>query len=308
MRIYYFIITLIISFCVSLQAQNNADKFKQQAQSSFENKDYTKARYLYIQAYKDYANEGKITQAIECGTQAASLYHRENYYQEAFDLCRQMSQIVANQEHAEQKKLYGLRFGITKERLQMYIKLRNTAQAQLQLNMLDNLAEESGNPELTEELLYTKTDYFYIFEQKKEGDAAFNKLISQYREKKEYGKIDECYQNLIAIARKANNISLLEQTYEKYMVWTDSVKMLTAEVFNMIFNIKYEKRVVCFIDILGFSNIIKKTTRVTDGINFDLQNIVNALDFVHNHFSELSLDYEGLIQLSQFSDSIVISF
>ena len=69
MRIYYFIITLIISFCVSLQAQNNADKFKQQAQSSFENKDYTKARYLYIQAYKDYANEGKITQAIECGTQ-----------------------------------------------------------------------------------------------------------------------------------------------------------------------------------------------------------------------------------------------
>ena len=101
----------------------------------------------------------------------------------------------------------------------MYIKLRNTAQAQLQLNMLDNLAEESGNPELIEELLYTKTDYFYIFEQKKEGDAAFNKLISQYREKKEYGKIDECYQNLIAIARKANNISLLEQTYEKYMVW-----------------------------------------------------------------------------------------
>ena len=70
----------------------------------------------------------------------------------------------------------------------MYIKLRNTAQAQLQLNMLDNLAEESGNPELTEELLYTKTDYFYIFEQKKEGDAAFNKLISQYREKKEYGR------------------------------------------------------------------------------------------------------------------------
>ena len=229
MRIYNFIIALIICFCVSLQAQNNADNFKQQAQSIFENKDYTKARYLYIQAYKDYANEGKITQAIECGTQAASLYYRENYYQEAFDLCRQMSQIVANQEQTEQKKLYGLRFMITKERLQMYIKLRNAAQAQLQLNTLDNLAEESGNPELTEELLYTQTDYFYIFGQKKEGDAAFNKLISQYREKKEYGKVSECYQNLIAIARKANNTSLMEQTYEKYMVWTDSVKMLTAE-------------------------------------------------------------------------------
>lgn len=77
--------------------------------------------------------------------------------------------------------------------------------------------------------MYTQTDYFYIFGQKKEGDAAFNKLISQYREKKEYDKVSECYQNLIAIARKANNTSLMEQTYEKYMVWTDSVKMLTAE-------------------------------------------------------------------------------
>lgn len=76
----------------------------------------------------------------------------------------------------------------------------------------------------------------------------------------------------------------------------------------MFFNAKYERRIVCFIDILGFSNIIKKTTKSTIGVNFDLQNIVNALDFVHAHFSELSLDYEGLIQLSQFSDSIVISF
>ena len=74
MRIYYSIIILIIGFCVSLQAQDNADNFKRQAQSSFENKDYMKARNLYIQAYKEYANEGKATQAIECGTQAASLY------------------------------------------------------------------------------------------------------------------------------------------------------------------------------------------------------------------------------------------
>lgn len=228
MRIYNFIIALIICFCVSLQAQNNADNFKQQAQSSFENKDYTKARYLYIQAYKDYANEGKITQAIECGTQAASLYYRENYYQEAFDLCRQMSQIVANQEQTEQKKLYGLRFMITKERLQMYIKLRNAAQAQLQLNTLDNLAEESGNPELTEELLYTQTDYFYIFGQKKK-ETQHSTSSSANTGKKRIRQSQRMLSNLIAIARKANNTSLMEQTYEKYMVWTDSVKMLTAE-------------------------------------------------------------------------------
>lgn len=74
------------------------------------------------------------------------------------------------------------------------------------------------------------------------------------------------------------------------------------------FDAKYEKRIVCFIDILGFANIIKRTTKPTSSINFDLQNIVNALEFVHRHFAELNLDYGGMIQLSQFSDSIVISF
>ena len=105
MRISYIIITLMISFCATPQAQNKAEEWMQQAQSSLEKKDYTKARYLFIQAYKGLANEGKYTQAVECGTQAASLYYRENYYQEAFDLCRQMSQIVANEEQAGQKKL-----------------------------------------------------------------------------------------------------------------------------------------------------------------------------------------------------------
>jgi len=39
-----------------------------------------------------------------------------------------------------------------------------------------------------------------------------------------------------------------------------------------------------------------------------LQNIVNALNFIHNYFAELNMGYGGIIQLSQFSDSIVISF
>ena len=55
MKICNFIIILILCFGVHLQAQNKADNFKQQAQSSLEKKDYTKARYLFIQAYRNYA-------------------------------------------------------------------------------------------------------------------------------------------------------------------------------------------------------------------------------------------------------------
>ena len=180
MRIYYFIITLIISFCVSLQAQNNADKFKQQAQSSFENKDYTKARYLYIQAYKDYANEGKITQAIECGTQAASLYHRENYYKEAFELLRNAEQLIGNGEQKLKKNLPDLRFRINKERLQMYINIKNPARAKEQLKKLEETAQAAKSDSLNNDFLYTQANYYYTFGMNSQGDAAFKKLIEQY--------------------------------------------------------------------------------------------------------------------------------
>ena len=85
MRITYFIITLAICFCMSLHAENKANDYMKQAQSSLEQKDFTKARYLYLQAYKAFSNEGDYTQAIDCGTKATYLYYRENYYQEAFE-------------------------------------------------------------------------------------------------------------------------------------------------------------------------------------------------------------------------------
>lgn len=147
-------------------------------------KDYTKARYLFLQAYKNLAEKGDYKQAIDAGTQAAYLYYRENYYQEAFDLCRQMNQFILTEEQKLQKSLYEQRFQVTKERLEMYIKLKNAAQAQVQLNTLDNLASQAGDEKLSNNLLYTQAGYYYTFGQNEQGDAAFQKLINQYKEKK----------------------------------------------------------------------------------------------------------------------------
>lgn len=241
MRIAHLILSVFICFCTTLQAQNRADELMKQAQSSLETKDYTKARYLFIQAYRAFSSGGNCAQAIECGTKAASLYYRENYYQEAFDLCRQMTQTLMTEEQKTQKTFYDERFLVAKERLQMYVKLKNAAQAQLQLNELNNLANQSGNNKLSDDLLYTQTSYYYTFGQNDQGDAAFHKLISQYREKKEYDKVSECYKNLIAIARKANNTPLMENTYEKYIVWTDSVKALTAQDKLSLLQKEYDK-------------------------------------------------------------------
>ena len=53
--------------------------------------------------------------------------------------------------------------------------------------------------------------------------------------------MDECYKTLISIARKANNAGLVARTYDKYIVWTDSVKALTAQDELNILKKKYDE-------------------------------------------------------------------
>lgn len=201
----------------------------EQAQSGFEQKDYTKARYLFIKAYTAFANEENYASATECGTKAAALYYRENYYKEAFDLCRKADQLILAGEQKLQKPMPELHFKVAKERLQMYIQLKNAAQAQGQLDHLNDWASQAGSPSLSEELLYTQAGFYYTFGQTDRGDACFQQLIAQYKDKKEYDKVNDCYKKLIAIANKAGNASLVERTYEKYILWTDSVKALNAQ-------------------------------------------------------------------------------
>ena len=67
-----------------------------------------------------------------------------------------MNQFILTEEQKLQKSLYEQRFQVTKERLEMYIKLKNAAQAQVQLNTLDNLASQAGDEKLSNNLLYTK--------------------------------------------------------------------------------------------------------------------------------------------------------
>ena len=238
------IIAIMLCFNVLSQAQttpNRGQELKEQAQNSLSQKDYIKARYLFKKAYEAFAAREDYPQAIECGIKANGLYIRENFYKEGFELCRSMDQLVWAGEQKTKKTLYDLRFLITKERLQMYIALKNPAQAKLQLDKLEETAKLAKNDSINEDLLYTKTNYYYTFGLNTQGDACFRKLILQYKEKKNYEKVDECYKNLISIARKANNAALMGRTYENYIVWTDSVKALTAQDELNVLKRKYDE-------------------------------------------------------------------
>lgn len=240
-KIISILLLAVLSFFASLHAQNQANELMKQAKANLEEKKYTNARYLFLQAYNNFASNGNPASAVECGINACALYHRENLYQEAFELLRGIEQVVATGEQKTGKVLPDLRFRINKERLQMYINLKNPARAKEQLTKLEETAQASQNDSLNNDLLYTQANYYYTFGMNAQGDAAINRLIGQYKEQKDYTKVDECYKTLISIARKANNAGLTARTYDKYILWTDSVKALTAQDELNVLKRKYDE-------------------------------------------------------------------
>lgn len=124
-RIITILFTALFFLCAQTYAQSRADELMKQAQESLAKKEYIKARYLFLQAYNSFASQEKYAPAVECGVNASALYHRENYYKEAFELLRSAEQLVGTGEQKLQKSLPNLRFHITKERLQMYINTKN---------------------------------------------------------------------------------------------------------------------------------------------------------------------------------------
>lgn len=240
-RIITIFLLALFCLCTQTYAQNRADELMKQAQESLAKKEYIKARYLFLQAYNVFASQEQYAQAVECGVNASALYHRENYYKEAFELLRSIEQLVGTGENKLKKNLPDLRFRINKERLQMYINTKNPARAKEQLNRLEETAKAAKNDSLSNDLLYTQANYYYTFGMNSQGDAAFKKLIEQYKQQKNYGKVDECYKNLIDIARKANNAGLVARTYDKYIIWVDSVRALTAQDELNVLKRKYDE-------------------------------------------------------------------
>lgn len=231
----------VFCLCNPANAQNRADELMKQAQENLAKKEYIKARYLFLQAYNAFASQEKYAQAVECGVNASALYHRENYYKEAFELLRGTEQLVTAGEQKLNKALPDLRYRINKERFQIYVNTKNPARAREQLNKLEETSRTAHNDSLSNDLLYTQANYYYTFGMNSQGDAAFKKLIEQYKQQKNYSKVDESYKTLINIARKANNAALVARTYDKYIVWTDSVKALTAQDELNVLKRKYDE-------------------------------------------------------------------
>ena len=234
---------ILIALCylpLPISAQGKGDDLQKQAQESLEKKEYIRARYMFLQAYNAYIEAAQYEQAVACGVQASTLYHRENYYKEAFELLYGVEQNLIDGERKTGGQMPALRYPITRERLQMYIKLRNTARAKEQLTKLEGWAEAAKVDSLSTDLLYTQANYYYTFGQNAQGDAAFNALVQRYAQQKDYDKARACYKEMITMGRRSGSVPLIARAYDKYMAWNDSIRAIEAQEKYDALNAQYK--------------------------------------------------------------------
>ncbi len=180
-----FLIGLVTLLCLynHSYAQNRAEDLMKQAQENLDKQSFITARYLFLQAYNAFAADGKCEQAVLCGVNASALYHRENYYKEAFELLGNVDHTIAAGEKKAGKEMPSLRYPVIKERMRMYLIMGKVANARTQLGLLEEAAQKAANDSLKTDLLYTQAAYFYTLRQNAKGDAAIKQLIEESNSK-----------------------------------------------------------------------------------------------------------------------------
>ena len=226
-KVILLLVNLLLCCAIVGAQEVQKSELQQKAEAADKEGTVATARYMYIRAFEDYVNKGQMKQAVDCGIKATGLYYKkDSYWKEAFDLLRRIDDNINASQQASQADKSALHYEVTKERLQMYTKLRKGTSAMDQLNIMENLAAASGDEALKNDLLYNKAIYYYTFGQNAQGDAVFKEMAGKLTASKEYDKVDKAYQTLIANGRRSNSANLVAQSYKSYVAWKDSVSAL----------------------------------------------------------------------------------
>ena len=224
-RTAIFVIALSLLFCcgVAFAQEQQKSELEQRAETESKNGNTASARFYFIRAFEDYAGKGQMKQAVVCGVRGAALYYqKENYYKEAFDLLRRIDQSVTAASLGTAANA-ALHYMTTKERMQMYMKMRRGESVKDQLNIMEAHASAANDEGLTNDLLYNKAIYYYTFGQTEKGNAVFRQMAGKLTAQKEYDKVDDVYRTLIAAGLRSGSANMVAQSYSNYMAWKDSV-------------------------------------------------------------------------------------
>jgi signal transduction histidine kinase len=223
---------LIAGSMMPSAAQSGSDGAKatrQQAEQCLGRKEYAKARSLFIRAYGEYAANEKVDQAVDCAFRANRLNILENRYKEAFDLYRDINQYIRATATKTGKPQNEALYNLGKEKLQLCIKLKSDEQSRIQVERMAEAAAQIGGDSINEDLQKTRMTYYYAFGNNVQGDDILVRLLNKYKRQKDYDKIKSSFGELIDMAVRTNNATLTNNAYKNYIIWSDSVKALSAQ-------------------------------------------------------------------------------
>ncbi len=224
-KVYVFLLAVCFSLGIAQAQQATKSELHQRAESELQKGSVAGARFSFIRAFEDYTRQGQLKVGMECATSGATLYYKDNFWKEAFDLLRRAdAEIDARSKNAKERA--ALHYIITKERLAMYIKLRKSDSAKDQIGIMENQVTYAADEELKNDLLYNKAVYYYSFGQNAQGNEVFKEMAGKLTASKQYDKVDEVYKTLIANARRSGNANMVAQSYSNYLAWKDSVNTL----------------------------------------------------------------------------------
>ena len=234
-RKLFFLALSLLFCCKTVTAQETVkSELQQRAEAVNPKEDIVKARSLFIHAFNDYASKGQIKQGVECAMKATPLYYTEGFYKEAFDLMRRADQVVDASKLSPSEKA-ACHYLVTKERLQIYTKIRKFENAKEQLRVMEGQVSQAADEDLKSDLLYNKAIYCYSFGLNAQGNAVFKEMADKLTSSKQYDKVDEVYKTLIANGRKTNNVNMVAQSYTNYIAWKDSADaMKHADEINAL--------------------------------------------------------------------------
>ena len=220
-KVIILLVNLLLCTAFACAQEAMKSELHRRAEAFEQKKDFESARSLYVRALDDYGNKDQLQLGVECAVKATALYYKANQYNEAFELLRYTDQAIHARNMSASAKA-ALHYLTTKERLQMYMRMRRNPSAQEQLNRLEYFANLASNESLNNDLLYSKAIFYYTFGQNAQGNAVFQEMATKLTAEKEYDKVDEVYKKLIANGRRSGNAQMVAQSYDNYIAWKDS--------------------------------------------------------------------------------------
>lgn len=186
------------------------------------------------------AEQKQYKQAIDEGVRASVLLTEDRKYKEAFAACRQMDALIYTSEQETKSPNYVLRYQVTKERLRMYTRLKNTEQCKRQLEQMGTYADQMKSDSLQEDLLFAEANFYHTFGRTDQSLACYKELFQRRSSGKDEKGIDQCYKEMLGHARQSKNAPLANAMQKLYTSWQDSIKAVKAAQELSDLQLKYD--------------------------------------------------------------------